>query len=166
MSSTREAQVRTVLQQEVGRLRRFAYSLTANRADADDLVHDVVVKTLEKGLPERDDPVPWLLTLTRNLWIDRLRRQAVRMRSSNEERMPIPVGDSSPHDLLYAERVLEKIQQMPENLRIVLSLVALEGLSYGETAEMLGIPIGTVMSRVARARSHLLTLTESSEARS
>lgn len=166
MASTREAQVRAVLQQEVGRLRRFACSLTANRADADDLVHDVVVKALEKGLPERDDPIPWLLTLTKNLWIDRLRQQAVRARPGNEERMPTPVGDTSPHDALHLERVLVNLQQMPENLRVVLSLVAIEGLSYGETAEMLGVPIGTVMSRVARARAHLLTLTESNEAKS
>lgn len=153
MTSTRE-----VLRREAMRLRRFAYSLTANRADADDLVHDVVVKVLEKGLPAHDDPVPWLLTLTKNLWIDRVRQQQVRTRPCNEEFLPVPSGESEPFDSLHTERVLEKLQQMPDNLRLVLSLVAVEGLSYQEAAKVLDIPIGTVMSRVARAREHMLAL--------
>lgn len=153
MTSTRE-----VLQREVVRLRRFAYSLTTNRADADDLVHDVVIKVLEKGLPERDDPVPWLLTMTKNLWIDRIRQQQVRARPGNEDYAPVPSGEAEPFDSLHTERVLDKLQQMPDNLRLVLSLVAIEGLSYQEAAKVLEIPVGTVMSRVARAREHMLAL--------
>lgn len=158
MTSTRE-----VLQREVVRLRRFAYSLTANRADADDLVQDVVIKVLEKGLPERDDPVPWLLTMTKNLWIDRLRQQEVRMRPGNEDLLPAPTGETGPFETLHTERVLEQLQQMPDNLRLVLSLVAIEGLSYQEAAQVLDIPVGTVMSRVARAREHMLALFKTGE---
>lgn len=152
------ASPREVLKQEVTRLRRFAYSLTLNRADADDLVHDVVVKVLEKGLPERDNPIPWLLTMTKNLWVDRLRQQEVRKRPSNEDRMPLPIGETELLQSVHTERVLEGLQQMPDNQRVVLSLVAIEGLSYQEVADVLEIPIGTVMSRLTRARKHMLTL--------
>lgn len=158
MTSARE-----VLQREIVRLRRFTYSLTANRADADDLVQDVVIKVLEKGLPERDDPVPWLLTMTKNLWIDRLRQQEVRTRPSNDDILPAPVAETGPFETLHTNRVLEQLQKMPENLRLVLSLVAIEGLSYKEAAKVLDIPVGTVMSRVARAREHMLVLFRTNE---
>ncbi|TVZ38107.1 RNA polymerase sigma-70 factor (ECF subfamily) [Alteromonadaceae bacterium 2753L.S.0a.02] len=148
---------RQILQQEVQRLRRFAYSLTTNVADADDLVHDVVIKVLEKGLPENENPVPWLLTLTKNLWVDRLRHREVTMRPENEALAPIPAPEAEPLTALQTQRVLSGLQSLPTNLRLALSLVAVEGLSYKEAAKVLQIPIGTVMSRVARAREHMLS---------
>lgn len=148
--------IQQVLQQEVKRLRRFAYSLTTDVADADDLVHDLVIKVLEKGLPDTDNPVPWLLTMIKNLWIDRLRKQQVRERPENEARAPKPVAEAEPLQSLHTERVLQTLQALPDTLRLALSLVAVEGLSYRETAEVLNIPVGTVMSRVARAREQLL----------
>lgn len=143
-----------VLQQEASRLRRFAYSLTTNIEDADDLVHDVALKVLEKGLPDYDNPIPWLLTLTRNLWIDKMRQQNVRQKYSEREQLKESVT-SDVIAVLHSARILESLKNLPEKQRTVLSLVALEGLSYQETANLLNLPIGTVMSRVARARQHL-----------
>lgn len=143
-----------VLQQEASRLRRFAYSLTTNIEDADDLVHDVALKVLEKGLPDYDNPIPWLLTLTRNLWIDKMRQQSVRQKYSEQEQL----DENTTSDAiaqLHSARILEGLKNLPEKQRTVLSLVALEGLSYQETASLLDLPIGTVMSRIARARQYL-----------
>lgn len=153
MSSPRE-----VLKKELKRLRKFAYSLTGNQPDADDLVHDLAVKVLEKGLPESVNPVPWLLTLCKNLWIDQLRHREVRARSQDPD-SHVEVNQMSPEaelHLLHTERVLRGLKHLPEHQRLALSLVAIEGMSYAETAKVLDVPIGTVMSRVARAREILL----------
>ena len=149
---------REVLKREVNRLRKFAYSLTGNKPDADDLVHDLAVKVLEKGLPDYDDPVPWLITLCKNLWIDQLRYREVRARPQDYD--PHTEGKAmtpgAEIHLLHTERVLRGLKRLPEHHRLALSLVAIEGMSYAETAKILEIPIGTVMSRVARAREILL----------
>lgn len=152
MTSTRE-----MLQVEVHRLRRFAFSLTANAPDADDLVHDVIVKALEKGIPDLGNPVPWLITLCKNTWIDQIRYRKVRRHTELDEMGPEEEARPG-HSVeqLHAQRVLEGLQHLSEDHRVALSLVAIEGLSYAETAEVLGVPLGTVMSRVARAREHLL----------
>ncbi len=151
---------REVLQKELNRLRKFAYSLTGHQADADDLVHDLAVKVLEKGLPEYKDPVPWLITLCKNLWIDQLRYREVRSRPQDNESDTIVEEDVlSPEaelNLLHTERVIRGLRLLPEHQRLALSMVAIEGMSYAETARMLEVPIGTVMSRVARAREILL----------
>lgn len=153
MSSPRE-----VLKKELKRLRKFAYSLTGNQPDADDLVHDLAVKVLEKGLPDSANQVPWLLTLCKNLWIDQLRYREVRARPQDIESHAEETGLSPEAELhlLHTERVLRGLKQLPEHQRVALSLVAIEGMSYAETAKVLDVPIGTVMSRVARAREILL----------
>lgn len=153
MSSPRE-----VLQKELKRLRKFAFALTGNQPDADDLVHDLAVKVLEKGLPDSANQVPWLLTLCKNLWIDQLRYREVRARPQDAE-IHIEETAMSPEaelNLLHTERVLRGLNHLPEHQRVALSLVAIEGMSYAETAKMLDVPVGTVMSRVARAREILL----------
>lgn len=143
-----------ILQQELGRLRRFAYSLTGSKADADDLVHDVVCKTLEKGLPEGRDPIPWLITLCKNVWIDQIRYREVRTRREHEEELPVAISQAGEQlDAIHMERVLLAIQRLPENQRLTLSLVAIEGM---EAAAVLEVPVGTVMSRVARAREAMI----------
>lgn len=153
MSSPRE-----VLQKELKRLRKFAFALTGNQPDADDLVHDLAVKVLEKGLPDAANQVPWLLTLCKNLWIDQLRYREVRARPQDNEAL-IEEATMSPEaelHLLHTERVLRGLNLLPEHQRVALSLVAVEGMSYAETAKILDVPVGTVMSRVARAREILL----------
>ncbi|MFL0810333.1 MAG: sigma-70 family RNA polymerase sigma factor [Agarilytica sp.] len=161
-----------VLRRELSRLRRFAYSLTGSAADADDLVHDLAVKILEKGLPDMPDPVPWMITLCKNLWIDELRYRAVRSRKNSDgagssggssqsdgsEAMDVNVEVCNSLNKVYCHRVVEGLQALPEGQRVALSLVTIEGMSYAETAKVLDVPIGTVMSRVARARAMLLEI--------
>lgn len=154
--------IQTVLKRELKRLRRFAYALTGSEADADDLVHDLVVKVLEKGLPDMSDPMPWMITLCKNLWIDELRYREVRMRNvKSDADENLPEGDISVPDIstsVHCDRVVKGLQSLPEGQRAALSLVTIEGMSYAEAAKVLDVPIGTIMSRVARARALLLEL--------
>lgn len=155
--------VQTVLTRELKRLRRFAYALTGSMADADDLVHDLVIKILEKGLPDMPDPMPWMITLCKNLWIDELRYREVRMRNVNNDTDDSSIIDENvtAHDItttVHCERVVKGLQSLPEGQRAALSLVTIEGMSYFEAAKVLDVPIGTIMSRVARARALLLEL--------
>lgn len=154
--------VQTVLKRELKRLRRFAYALTGSMTDADDLVHDLVIKILEKGLPDIADPMPWMITLCKNLWIDELRYREVRTRNMNndaDDNMPeVSVAAYDITNTVHCERVVEGLQSLPEGQRAALSLVTIEGMSYSEAAKALDVPIGTIMSRVARARALLLEL--------
>ncbi len=154
--------VQQVIQRELKRLRRFAYALTGSSADADDLVHDLVIKVLEKGLPNTADPVPWMITMCKNLWIDELRYREVRMRNATKEALAKPVEQEAlvteGTDSIHCDRVVKGLQSLAEGQRLALSLVTVEGMSYSEAAATLDVPIGTIMSRVARARALLLEL--------
>ncbi len=154
------AHVSTVIQKELSRLRRFSYSLTGDKADADDLVQNVVVKLLKSGIPDHVKPVPWMLTICKNLWIDEIRSREVRMKAANDERLAANEEgreDAQSHQL-ETQRVLEAVSALPDNHRLALSLVAVEGMSYAEAAAILDVPIGTIMSRVARARTNLVKM--------
>jgi len=129
-----------------------------NADDADDLVQETFIRvwrSLERFDPDRPF-VPWLMTIA----VNRAKTLAARTRSDVEaidER--IPWDGPSPED--HAERarlardVTEAMGKLPEEQRVVLHLRAVEGLAYREIAEALDIPIGTVMSRLSRAREHL-----------
>lgn len=159
------AELKKLLVKELSRLRRFAYSLTGDRADADDLVQALIEKMLRVGMPENVNPIPWLLKVCKNLWLDEIRARNVRVKAVEEEKIPHPgETEGDVNEIAYdADRVLEAMQQLTEDARLVISLVVIEGFSYAEAAEIMDVPIGTVMSRVARARSKLLTLLESNE---
>ncbi|MBT8098128.1 MAG: sigma-70 family RNA polymerase sigma factor, partial [Gammaproteobacteria bacterium] len=137
-------------------IRRFALSLTGNMADADDLLQSTVERLLTKGLPKDAEVLPWSLRVCRNLWIDEVRSRKVRRDASND---PAVAGEQSycGEQQLIGEMTLEEVQgvlaTMPDEQCAVLELVAVEGFSYKEAAAVLEIPIGTVMSRLARARS-------------
>lgn len=148
--------VREVLTRELPRLRRFAYSLTADGNDADDLAHSVIVKVLEKGLPDNEDPVPWLLTVCKNLWFDNMRREEVKQRHLSEMAITEEPQYKDPSGAnIDAVKLIEKMQLLSEGQRAALSLTAIEGLGYAEAAQILGVPTGTIMSRVCRARIFL-----------
>ncbi len=140
-------------------LRRFALSLTGNVADADDLLQSTVERLLDRGLPQDAKVLPWGLRVCRNLWIDELRSRKVRREASGD---PAVVGTQvvSGEEQVLGEMTLEEVQKalfsMSEEQRSVLELVAVEGYSYKEAATVLEVPIGTVMSRLARARAALL----------
>ncbi len=140
-------------------IRRFAASLTGNLADADDLLQSTVEKVLTKGLPDDAEVLPWSLRVCRNLWIDEIRSRKVRRDATRE---PAVIGEQvlQGEDQVLGEMTLAEVQQvllsMSEDQRAVLELIAVEGYSYKEAAAVLEVPIGTVMSRLARARTTLI----------
>lgn len=144
-------------------IRRFALSLTGNMADADDLLQSTVERLLTKGLPADAEVLPWSLRVCRNLWIDEVRSRKVRRDAVDE---PAVAGEQSfcGEQQVIGEMTLEEVQgvlaSMPDEQCAVLELVAVEGYSYKEAAAVLDIPIGTVMSRLARARTALIERSE------
>lgn len=155
---TREAQ--QALEQARGRLYRMAYAWCHNAALADDLVQDTLAKALQKGNQLRDPKArdAWLFTILANCFRDHYRRQ----RDMDDiEDVEIaaeggPESDSSSAQIVT--RVRAAIARLPEAHRQVVTLVDLEGFSYVEVAQILAIPIGTVMSRLCRARNAMKTM--------
>jgi len=143
-------------------LRRFAYSLTNNISDADDLTQTVVEKLLTKPIPENVAALPWMFRVCKNAWIDEIRSRKVRHTDESVDLNEIAVATSDDSSQEIQQTKLKAaIMELPDTHRDVITLIVISGRSYAETAEVLEIPIGTVMSRVARAREKLaLTLNQ------
>ena len=148
----------------VPRLRRFAYALSGNRDEGDDLVQQACLKALSRlDQYQRGTRLDsWMFRIIQTTHIDALRRRKRQAspvepelleRQSDEGRE----ADRQEHRLLLA-RTRAAIAELPEEQRAVMALVAIEGYSYREAAEILETPVGTVMSRLARARARLLPL--------
>jgi RNA polymerase sigma-70 factor (ECF subfamily) len=147
------------------RLRRFAYVLTRDMELADDLVQDTCLRALDKiGQWEEGTRLDsWLFRIAQNIWFDRLR--ALKSRGPVEE---IDAGHEyigeDGRDVTESRLALSDISKALEKLspeqQVLIALVCIDGLSYKEAADTLEIPIGTVMSRLARARQSLHTATE------
>ncbi|QIB36331.1 sigma-70 family RNA polymerase sigma factor [Ancylobacter pratisalsi] len=150
-------------------LRRYARALLANRADADDLVQDCLERAVSRWHQRRPDsePRPWLFAILHNLAMTRLRRASSRPRSASiDETGELEFArPATQEDALRHAELLRALAQLPEDQRAVLLLVAVEELSYAEAATALDIPIGTVMSRLSRARARLHTLLSAEPAR-
>jgi RNA polymerase sigma-70 factor (ECF subfamily) len=138
------------------RLRRLARALAGQVADADDLVQIVLERALARAAQWRPDAAldKWVFAIARNAWRDELRTRG----RSQHLFAPEEAGE------LIADRVAQPAQQLelamalaalPPDHREVVALVLVEGLSYGEAAELLEVPVGTVTSRLARARATL-----------
>ncbi|MCR9183926.1 MAG: RNA polymerase sigma factor [Halieaceae bacterium] len=144
---------------ELGSLRRFCLSLSGTPADADDLLQATVERILEKGMPEDADAAKWAYRVCRNAWIDELRSREVRQRYPLQMAWDTDEAPSAEDDA-DVERALEAVSvalsALPPEQRMALSLVAVEGKSYAEAADILEVPVGTIMSRIARARATLL----------
>jgi RNA polymerase sigma-70 factor (ECF subfamily) len=144
---------------EIPRLRRYARALLGDDAEAEDLTQD----TLERALArlqqwrEGDSPRKWLFSILHNLHIDQLRRKLRRPPHVGLEHMG--ADQSSPSaEAAGGGDIDVALRHLSTEQREVVLLVGLEGLSYAETAEILNIPVGTVMSRLARGRERLRTL--------
>lgn len=150
------------LHQELARLtpqvRRYAYALTRNPADADDLLQATLERILSRAAPVDVDLTKWAFRVCRNVWIDEIRSRRVR-REAVPELTAAPQPEISTEEAVMARIELRRAQAgidaLPEDQREVLALVAIAGMAYREAAETLAIPIGTVMSRLARARAAL-----------
>lgn len=146
------------------RLRAFARALTKSSEAADDLVQ----ATCEKALRAMDGWTPgsrldsWMFRIMHNHWIDVKRRQRPQTPIDGPEglRLVSEDGERVADARLTLDAVAALIEALPEDQRTVLVLVCVEELSYRETAELLDIPMGTVMSRLARARGAILNAME------
>lgn len=139
----------------IPRLRRYARALAGDRAAADDLVQDTLERAWSKFHLYRrgTDLRAWLFTVMHNVYVNQLR--AARPGAPLEDDMPELASPARESDTLLLRDLDAAIRRLPPEQREVLLLVALEEMSYAEAAGTLGIPIGTVMSRLARAREKL-----------
>ena len=151
------------------RLRRFALGLTADPAEADDLVQSASERALLRHAQwqEGSRMDRWMFRIMQNLWIDRLRARPPLADLDDEALAALPDASWSEglEDRLHLHQVLAAIQQLPAPMRAVMMLVCVEDLSYREAAEVLELPIGTVMSRLSRARTALHRLLGEDHAR-
>lgn len=139
-------------------LRRFAFSLTGNHADADDLLQNTVEKLLQHESPTGAELLPWAFRICRNQWIDDFRAKKVRGELLDLSEPEEAVGPDHTQQIIAEislTQVATAIDALPESQREVLSLVAVEGLSYQQASDILAVPTGTIMSRLARARIRL-----------
>ncbi len=156
---------RELLLAELGGLRGFCYSLTGNHADADDLLQITVERVLEKGMPADAHAAKWAFRVCKNAWIDEVRSRDVRQKYPQLVEETLEVAHSAEHIASGDQQfnaVATALDTLPDEQRLALSLVAIEGKTYAEAAEILEVPIGTIMSRIARARCQLLDKYESS----
>jgi RNA polymerase sigma-70 factor (ECF subfamily) len=142
------------------RLYRAALGLTGSPADAEDLVQDVCVRVLVKPrLVSGDDDLGYLLRVLRNTFISNrrtaARRPAIAMAPEDLERFEAHAM-ADPERAFEANQLYARIAELPEHQRDVLVAVDLLGLSYKEAATGLDVPIGTIMSRLYRARQSLV----------
>ena len=139
-------------------LRRYARALTGNAWAADDLVQDTLERACRKWLLWRSgsDLRAWLFTLMHNLYLNQRRGLPV-VQPMDEQALATPAGTDSQLDdtAIDLDRCL---QRLPAEQRAVLLLVTLEDMAYADVARVLGIPVGTVMSRLSRARSRMRDL--------
>jgi len=149
----------TTLPALLPRLWRFALRLAADRHDAEDLVQRACVRALERRhqLKPGTSALSWMFSIIHSVWLNEVRSRQIRSRASIQwtEDMAETIADASAadpeRDTLHAQ-VIAAVDKLPDAQRAVMLLVAVEGLSYSEAADALDIPIGTVMSRLARAR--------------
>jgi RNA polymerase sigma-70 factor (ECF subfamily) len=140
----------------------YARWLTKNEADAEDVVQDAYVRALRFFSSLRgEDARAWLLTIVRHTWYGRFPRRAGRgvTTVADEDAGDRPDTSLDPEGQLMQQQTVDQVRRaletLPTDFREVLVLRELEGLSYKEIAAIVGIPLGTVMSRLARARERL-----------
>jgi RNA polymerase sigma-70 factor (ECF subfamily) len=159
MSEQREDAVQAGLAAELKRLWRFGLVLSRNRDAAEDLVQSTCVRALERSHQftpgTRLDR--WLFSILHSIWINEIRARRVRQGAGqvDAETNLVFDGAAAVETNILAGQVLKKVEALPDAQRETVFLVYVEGLTYREAAEILGIPIGTVMSRLAAARAKL-----------
>jgi RNA polymerase sigma factor (sigma-70 family) len=145
------------------RLRRFAHALSRDSADADDLTQ----ATIERALKSRTQWQPgtrldsWAYRIMRNLWIDTARARSRRFAHEAPEEEGLNLGDDPRHAMdaaLDLKRIMAAMQRLPDEQREIVALILVEGFGYREVSEMLGLPMGTVSSRLVRGRTALLAM--------
>lgn len=149
------------LREQLPPLRRFARALARDPATADDLVQATLERALGAWSRRRDDDAlrPWLFAILHRQFLDH-RRRAQRYAWLLARAAPGEDSEPSAERVAIARSTLDAFERLPDAQRALLLLTSVEGLSYREVSEVLGIPIGTVMSRLSRARRALRDLSE------
>ncbi len=158
-----ETEIRDGLPAFYPRLWRYALMLTGTRSGADDLAQAAAIRAIEQArhfMPGTHLD-RWMFRMTQRLWFNEVRAQKVRQGAGlvPVEEIEIPAKGPGVETNILARQVFSKMSALPEAQRVTALLVYVEGLSYKEAAEMLDIPIGTVMSRLAAARKSLAAAT-------
>src|SRR5258706_14165601 len=153
------AELSSMFPEMLPRLWAFALRISGNQHDAEDLVQRACLRALERAHQLQPDttPLSWMFSIVHSTWINELRARSVRNRLGMDwdDDLLETVADPSactPEQNVLNGQILSAVQRLPEAQRVVMLLVAIEGLSYKEAAEVLDLPIGTIMSRLARAR--------------
>ena len=153
-------ELRTRMVELLPRMRRFAVALTGDLDQADDLVQETCMRALSRV--EQWQPGTrldsWMYRIAQNLWLDRMRAKKVRGEQvdvESAEALAGPDGRVVVESRLTLNAVSAAMAQLPDEQRLLIALVCIDGLSYKEAAEITETPIGTVMSRLARARREL-----------
>ena len=143
----------------VPRLRRYARALVNNRDDADDLVQDTLERALARGALWQGvaDMRAWLFGVMHNLHVDGVRRPKLHTVMLDDDTPEVPVAAAQGERLALLD-LQAALERLPVEQRDIILLVALEDMSYAEVAATLGIPIGSVMSRLSRGRARLRSL--------
>jgi RNA polymerase sigma-70 factor (ECF subfamily) len=151
-------------------LRRYARSLLRDQAAADDLVQDCLERVISRWHQRRadGDARTWVFTILQNLAINRMKQKTRRgvhiaVEDAGEIAFALPPAQE---DRLHHRAVLEALSSLPDDQRSILLLISVEDLSYAEAAAILDIPLGTVMSRLSRARHRLAQMIEEGPGRS
>lgn len=156
----RNREMRQALEQSRARLYRMAYAWCHSAALADDLVQEALTKAIQKSSQLRDPRArdAWLFSILTNCYRDHFRRQRDMDDIDDVELVhdTTPESENSEQQIIYKVRLA--IAKLPGGQRQVVTLVDLEGFSYVEVASILDIPIGTVMSRLCRARTAMKAL--------
>jgi len=156
---------RTWMVELLPRLRRFAVALTGDLDQADDLVQETCARALSRV--EQWQPGTrldsWMYRIAQNLWLDRARAKKVRGEQVDVEAAEAVAGPDG-RDVVESRLTLDAVNtamaHLPDDQRVLIALVCIDGLSYKEAADITQTPIGTVMSRLARARRELHELLE------
>tara|TARA_Y100000814_G_C12223891_1_gene365834 strand:+ start:311 stop:736 length:426 start_codon:yes stop_codon:yes gene_type:complete len=127
-------------------------------ADADDLLQNTVERILTRDMPSDVDLTKWAFRICRNVWIDECRARKVRRDATENPELSdgqVTDGEHQTTKEIEWSRVDAAMSRLPEDQRQIISLVAIQGMPYKMVAEILEVPKGTVMSRLARARAAL-----------
>jgi RNA polymerase sigma-70 factor (ECF subfamily) len=144
---------------EIPRLRRYAHALLGETHRADDLVQDTLERALSRWrlwlpLGEQATPRAWLFAIMHNLFVNQLKAgKAIEFRPDDE--LPELPTRPTQDDALALRDLTRALDTLSADQREILLLIGLEELSYQDTARVLGVPLGTVMSRLSRARARL-----------
>jgi len=145
-----------LIAEQVPRLRRYARALTGDRTRADDLVQDTLERAWSKLHQWRrgSDIRAWMFSIMHNVFVNQIRQNHAATVALDDETLEIPVR-ATQADGLEMRDLAASIARLPVEYREVILLVGLEQMGYEEAAQVLGIPLGTVMSRLSRGRERL-----------